>query len=129
MQAPIGLRFGDGRKRRTLHANVCAAAMHLDSCSLARRRKMRRERPASRLVESDVRDDSAGEKGGGPAARAIEELIGYQKIERWQIVAQRSHGAYGNNSLGPQHFQRANIRPVIDLARREAVAPAMTRKK
>ena len=60
---------------------------------------MRRKMRAGGLVETDVRHDAAAEKRAMRSARAIEELIGDEKIERLQIVPQRADGADGNDPL------------------------------
>ena len=90
---------------------------------------MRGKRGAGGLVETHVRDDAAAEKSGDAAARAIEKLVRNQEIERRQIFAQRADSADGNNSLGAEHFQSADVRAVVDFARREAMAAAVARQE
>ena len=60
---------------------------------------------------------------------AIEKLIGDQKIQRRQVVAQRAYRADGNDAFDAEHFHRADVGAVVDVARRIHVAAAVTREK
>ncbi len=96
---------------------------------VARISNVRRQNRASRLVEPHVRHDSAAKKCCDTQARAVEELIGNHEIERRQIISKRTDRADGKNSLHSKHLQRADIRAVIYLARREAVTASMSRQE
>src|SRR5215472_2267037 len=76
-----------------------------------------------------MRHDSFTEERSGAQARAIEELVGHQKIEWRQIVAKRTHSANGDDSLCSQHLQRENIRAIGYVARRKAMAACVAREK
>src|ERR1700683_3668351 len=101
--------------------------MRFDSRPVARIGQMSGERGASGFAEANVRDDTASEKSGDAPSRAVEKLVRNKKLERRQILAQRSHGAHRNNSLGTKHFQCTDVRAIVDLARRKAVAAPVTR--
>jgi phenylalanyl-tRNA synthetase alpha subunit len=49
-------------------------------------------------------------------ASAVEKLVGDQKIERRQILAQRAYGADRNDAFHAEHFHRADIGAVVDFA-------------
>src|SRR5271154_1798562 len=101
--------------------------MRLDSSPVAGLGQMRGKRGTGRLVEAHVGDDSAREKSGDSSARAIEKLVRDHEFERRKVFAERSNGTYGNNPLGAEHFQSADIGTIVDLARREAMAAPVAR--
>ena len=125
----VGVRFGEGRKLRAFHAHVCAPAMSFHAGAFARVREMGREMRAGGFVETDMRDDAAAEESGDAAARTVEKLVGNQEIERRKIVAKRAHRAHGNDALDADHFQGADVRAIIDLARRKTMAASMAGEK
>src|SRR6202021_2225681 len=84
---------------------------------------------ASGLVEADVSHDAATEKCGDSQARAIEELVGDEEIERRQIIAQRAYRAYGNNSFRAEQLHREDVRAIVDFARREEMAASVAGEK
>src|ERR1700736_6567779 len=80
---------------------------------------------ASGLVEADVHSDAAAKESRDAAVRAIEELVGDEKIERREILAKRADGADRNQTLDSEHFHDVNIGTIVDLTRREAMAAAV----
>src|SRR6202043_1220629 len=83
----IRMRFRQSGKLRAFHANVGAGAMRFHAGRIAGISDVRRQNSASRLVEPDMRHDSAPKKCCRTQPGAIEELVRDHKIERWQIIA------------------------------------------
>src|SRR5260370_23695475 len=109
------MRFGQGGKLRSFHADVRAAAMDAHLCSVARGSENSRKLRANRLVETHVRDYPIAKKCGHAVARAVEELIGNQKIEGLYIFLQGADRTDRNNSLDPELLHRMNVGAIIDL--------------
>src|SRR5271169_1190085 len=84
---------------------------------------------AGGLVEADVRDDSVAKESGDAEARAIEELVGDEEIERRQVVAERADCADRDDSLDAQELHCENIGAKIDFAGREAMSASVAREE
>jgi hypothetical protein len=84
---------------------------------------------AGGLGETDVRHDAVGEKGRGAATRAIEKLVRDHKVEWRDVLTERADRADGKDALGAQHFERADIGAVVDVAGRKAMAAAVPRQE
>src|SRR5581483_8495895 len=110
-------------------ANVRAPAMDLHSCMNAGVRKRRRDLRARRLVERHVRDEAPAEKRGRAQLRAVHELIHNQKLAGPKFLFKRAHGADRNDALAAQQLQRVNVRPEVDLTRKNSMSAPMASKK
>src|SRR5215469_1995708 len=76
-----------------------------------------------------MRDDASAKKCGDSPARAVKKLIDDQEFQRAHIFTQRTNSADGQDLLNAKHLERVNVRSIVDLRRRNAVAAAVTRKK
>src|SRR5260370_7572936 len=61
--------------------------------------------------------------------RPVKKLIRYQKLSRPQIFLERAHRAHGDDAFHAEQLHRIHIRPVIDLARQDAVPAAVPRQE
>jgi hypothetical protein len=79
--------------------------------------------------EAYVRGNAVPEKSGDAVARAIEELIGNQKIQGLQILLERTDGADRDDSLGPELFHGVNVGAIIYFRRQKTVPARVARQK
>src|SRR5260370_31991829 len=86
-------------------------------------RENTRQLAAGRVRKRHVDNDSFSKKSGCPVFRAIEELVGNEKLSRTQVFLQRPYRAYGDDALHAQQLHRVNVRAAIYLAWEDA-APA-----
>src|SRR5262249_44719424 len=88
-----------------------------------------RERAAHRMREADVRHQPIAKKCGSAAHRAIDELIRHDEIERAVLLLERTDRGERKDSLHAQSFHAINVRAIVQLRRRVAMASPMARKE
>src|SRR5262249_27555145 len=116
---PLGGELGP------LDAEVRAAAMHGGAALPARTREEVREAGADWIRHADVPDDPVTEEGGDSTLRVVEELIGYDEIQRRNVLLHAADGAHGDHRLDAQSLQPVDVRPIVDVGRRQAMAAAV----
>ena len=84
---------------------------------------------ADRIGEADVGHQAFAEEGGDAAARAVEELIGDDEIERPVLLLERSHRAERDDALHAQRLHAVDVGPEIQLRGREAMPAAVPRQE
>jgi hypothetical protein len=89
--------------------------------ALAHLRKLR----ADGVGEADMRHQPFAEEGGNAAAGTVEELVGDDEIERAMFFFERPDGAQRNDAIDSERFHAVDIRPEIQLRRRDAMPAAV----
>ena len=84
---------------------------------------------ADRFIEAHVRDHAISKKCGDAVARAVEKLIGNQKVQRFQFLLQGADGAHGNNSLDAHLLHGVNVGAVVDFRGSEAMPARVPRQE
>ena len=126
----VRVRLGDRRELRPFHADVRAAPVH------GRAGRVRptsyaivAQRPAERMREADVRDEPVAEERADAPARAIEELIGNDEIERLVVLAQAADRARRQDPLDAEHLEAVDVRAEVQLGRQQPMAVPVPRQK
>src|SRR4029079_5288861 len=127
----INLGLGPCRKRGSLHTQIGAAPVNVDSLEFSAGRGLERvtQVAAYRIPERYMRRNPITEERGDPGTSPVKELIGKHYIHGFETLAQRPHGACGDYSLDPQHLHRVDVGPEWNLGREELVPSSVTRKK
>src|SRR5260370_24853593 len=92
-------------------------------------RQNTRQLAAGRVRKRHVDNDSFSKKSGRSVFRAVEELVGNEKLSRTQVFLQRPYRAYGHDALHAQQLHRVNVRAVIYLAWEDALPAAAAGSK
>ena len=84
---------------------------------------------AGGLIEAHVRHDAVAKKCGDAQPGAVVKLIGDQKFQRAQILAQRTHRAHRNHARNAGQLHGVEIGAIVDLRRQQAMATGVARQK
>ena len=109
--APTAVQVGFGARGESgaLDDDVGAAAVHFG----ARLPGSGSEEPGQllteRVGEADVGHQSLPEEGGGPAACAVDQLIGDDHVQRLDVLAQAADGAHTDQEFDPKRLQGVDI--------------------
>ena len=114
---------------RPLHANVGAAALAHDACSIASLLENRRDRSANRIAEAHVGHNAVAEKRGNPCIGAIDELVRNNEVSRLVFFFERADGRDRQDTFDPQHLHRKDIRAEVQLAGQKTVPASVPREK
>ena len=76
-----------------------------------------------------MRDQAFAEEGRDAAARAVEELVGDDEIERAMLFLERADGAEGDDALHAERFHAVDIGAEVQFRRRDAVTAPVAREK
>jgi hypothetical protein len=135
----VEARLGQRGELGALHAHVGAAFVNLRgpvrrAGVLQSGRESRVERdaaepPAERVREPDVGDEPPAEERRGAAARAIEELVRNEEVERAVGLLQASDGARREDELRSEGLEAEDVRPEVQLGRHEPVAGPVARQE
>ena len=125
----IGVRFGQGRESRALHAHVSAAAMASHFMDRAGAGQRVHHPGAKRPVEAHVRHEALAEERGDATHGAVEKLRGQRHISRLEILAQGAHGAQRDDLFDAELFHAVNVGAEVDLGRHQHVAASMPGQK
>ena len=79
------------------------------------------QRPAERMREPDVRDEAVAEERADAPARAIEELIGHDEVERLVVLAQAADRARREDPLDAEHLEAVDVGAEVQLRRQQPV--------
>ncbi len=109
----VGFRLGG--KRRTFHAEVRPAQLHIDAGRAAGVLQHAAHLRADRVREADVRHQALAEERGDAPAGAVEELVGEDEILRSMLFLERAHRAQRNDALHAQRLHAVDIGPEIEL--------------
>ena len=77
---------------------------------------------AERMREADVRDQAVAEERADAPARAIEELIGNDEVERLVVLAQAADGARRQDPLDAEQLEAVDVGAEVQLGRQQPVA-------
>src|ERR1700757_1017291 len=127
--AAVDVRFGLGRKLRSLHVEVGTATLpghaHLPAGAFDHSRHLR----TYRISEGDVGYDSVAEECVDAMAGAVEELVGNDEIQRLVFFLERTHGGDGNDAFYTQLPESVNIRAEVQLCGQDPVPAPVPRQK
>ena len=73
--------------------------------------------------------ETAFEEGVGAMPRPIDELVGNHGVAGRELLAQAAAGGGREQRVAAQHLEPADVRPVVDLGRRDAMAPSVPRQE
>ena len=76
-----------------------------------------------------MRDQAFAEEGGDAAARAIEELIGDDEVERPVFFLERADRAERDDALDAQRLHAVDVGAEVEFAGRNAMAASVAREK
>ena len=119
---PIQLGFGQTGELRPLHHQIGAAARHVDADFAHRRLEMVAQAAAHRVRHGNMRHHAGSEKTLRPRKRPVDELVHDDEHAGMQMLAQRAHGADGNDIGHAQPLQRVDVGAEVDLRGRNPVA-------
>jgi len=81
------------------------------------------------ICEGYVADDPAAEKGGCSPFGSVDELMGHDKIPRYDLLLHAANRRYRYNCVHTEGFQGPDVGPVIDLRRCYSVPFAVPGKE
>src|SRR5690349_17572229 len=84
---------------------------------------------AEGVGERDMGHDTIFEEAVGATARAVEDLIWHNKVERRLVLAQATHRAHRNNPLDAERLERVDIRARGNFGWRDAMPAPMSWKE
>ena len=118
--------FGLGREARAVDDDDGPGLVDLDAMVADGVDGQLAEDRVVRLGRRQVGHDRAVVEGVGPAVRAVDELVADHEITGLDRELERACRARRDDRLDAQRAQRPDVGPVVDLVRRDRVAPAMT---
>ena len=65
----------------------------------------------------------------GRPLRPVDELVAHDEVAGLDLELERSGGARRDDGLDAERAHRPDVRPVVDLVRRDRVAPAVARQE
>src|SRR5687767_5547387 len=77
---------------------------------------------ANGVCEGHMRGEPAAEKRADAALRAVEELVGYDNVERRVFLFQAADRTRRNDPLDAEHLEAEYVRAEVQLGRKEAMA-------
>ena len=81
------------------------------------------------MREADVRDEPVAEEGADAAARAIDELIGNDEIERRVLLFQAADRARRQDAFDAERLEAVDVGAEVQLRRHQPVADAVPRQE
>ena len=81
------------------------------------------------LGRREVGHDRAVVERVGPAARPVDELVADHEVAGLDRELERARGARRDDRLDPERAHRPDVGAVVDLVRRDRVAPAVARQE
>src|SRR6267142_5944760 len=81
------------------------------------------------MSERDVRHQSSTEEGADAPPGAVEELIRHHEVQRLVLLLQAADSARRENPFDAEHFEAVDVRPEIELRRKDAVPDAVPRQE
>ena len=81
------------------------------------------------MREPDVRHQPAAEERRDPPARAVEELVGNDEVQRLVFLLQAADGARREDVLDAERLEPVDVRAEVQLRRQQPVPGAVPREK
>ena len=131
VDVPSAVQLGLGARRElgAFHADVGATVVRGHARCRAGCQQRAADAGADRVGELHVRHASPTEEGVGTMARAIDELVDDDEVTGRDVLAHRADGGDRDDVRDAQGLHAPDVRAVIDLGRRPAMATSVTRQE
>jgi hypothetical protein len=103
--------------------------VHLGARAIGRVRDGAGEELADRVGERHMTDDAVLEERRDAPLGEIDELVRHDEVTRLDLLLHRADRADAHEVRRPRLLQRADVRAVVDLMRRDPVAAAVARQE
>src|SRR3990170_429994 len=127
--ATVKMRLRAGGKLRPFHAEIGPPRVNPRAFSLRAVDQPARKLLAKGIRQAHVGDDALAEKAAWPMGRAVDELVRYDNMAGFNLLAQTPDGADGHDPLDAELFHRENVGAKIDFGGQPAMPLAVARQK